>query len=64
MGMAIWGIFVGCILVVAGLTGKVFYGEEGNSPIPTWLGKTGFIGIGILFTVAGFMMLWKGLLQK
>ena len=48
--MAIWAIFCGCAGIVLGLTGKVFYaGEEGNTPIPTWLGKACFIGIGILF---------------
>jgi hypothetical protein len=62
--MAIWGILIGCVLVVVGLTGKVFYGEEGNVPIPTWLGKTLFIGIGVFFIVAGFAMMWKDTLQR
>jgi hypothetical protein len=64
MGMAIWGILVGCFSVVVGLTGKVFYPEEGDTPIPTWLGKTMFIGIGVFFIAAGFAMLWKQTLQQ
>jgi hypothetical protein len=68
--MAIWAIFCGCVAIVIGLAGKVFYGandartDSAETPIPTWLGKTLFIGIGILFTLVGFMMLWKELLQK
>jgi hypothetical protein len=57
--MAIWGIFVGCGWIVIGLTGRVFYSEEGNTPIPTWLGKTLFIGIGVFFIVAGFAMIFE-----
>ena len=62
--MAIWLILCGCAAIVIGLAGKVFYPEEGDTPIPTWLGKTMFIGIGAFFIVAGFAMLWKRALHQ
>ena len=68
--MAIWAILCGCVAVVIGLAGKVFYGandastDSTETPIPTWLGKTLFIGIGTLFIIAGFLMLWRNVLQQ
>lgn len=68
--MAIWAIFCGCVAVVIGLTGKVFYGandastDSTETPIPSWLGKTLFIGIGTVFIFAGFLMFWRKALHQ
>jgi hypothetical protein len=38
--------------------------DSRETPIPTWLGKTLFIGLGSGIVVVGFVLFWKELLQK
>jgi uncharacterized membrane protein len=61
--LAIWAIVCGCIAIVFAFVAKKFYsadiagGPISDKPIPKWVGRTGFILVGILLIIGGIASL-------
>lgn len=61
--MAILIIIVGCIAIVGAFVIKTFYsadvsgGSISDTPIPKWVGRLGFLVVGVIMIVAGVSML-------
>jgi hypothetical protein len=60
------GIIVGLIAILAGILGKTFYladiwgGSVGDRPIPRWLGRLLFVGVGVFFVICGIALYLTG----
>jgi hypothetical protein len=62
-GLAIWAIVCGCIAIVVAFVGNKFYsadiagGSISDKPIPNWVGRAGFIVVGVLLIIGGIASL-------
>jgi hypothetical protein len=60
--LAIWTIIGGCLVVVIGLVKNEFFsadiagGSISDTPVPTWMGRTVFILVGVALIVGGIAL--------
>jgi hypothetical protein len=61
--VAILAIIVGCVAIVAAFVSKNFYsadvwgGSISNKTIPKWLGRLGFLFVGVFMIICGIASL-------
>ena len=62
--MAILAIIVGCVAIVAAFVSKNFYsadvwgGSVSEKTIPQWLGRLGFLFVGVFMIICGIASLF------